>query len=165
MREERTEYWSRLSATTERSSLLQIFTFYDHYLEEFYSAKPSLRFASYAEQMHSLHQNGFGAFHVYAPYLSKAGIRSDWIIANCEHVQKRWAQENGVSYGAASWREDILRAQIAAFDPAILYTLNPLDFDSRFIRTLPKRPALIVGWRAAEIPAATDWTEFDLIRF
>jgi hypothetical protein len=57
----------------------------------------------------------------------------------------------------------ILRAQIEAFEPDILYLSHPIQFDSRFIRFLAKRPPMVMGWRAANIPAQVDWSEFDVM--
>jgi len=45
----------------------------------------------------------------------------------------------------------------------VLYLNDPITFDSRFIRLLSWKPSLILGWRAANIPRNTDWSEFDII--
>ncbi len=143
--------------------VFQLFTFYEHYLYQFYSTRPELLQATFDEQMQALYQDGFGVFHVYAPYLNSAGINAAWAIANCEPAQKRWAIEHGVPFRQEHWKEDIARAQIGYFQPTTLYTLDSIYFDSRFTRTLAPRPELIVGWRGAEIPSHTDWSDFDLI--
>ena len=53
--------------------------------------------------------------------------------------------------------------QIEAIEPDIIYFTDPIMFDSKFIRSLKKRPSIVLGWRAANIPENTDWSEFDCI--
>lgn len=152
-----------IQVATVPPSILQVFTFYEAYLDDFYRTRPGLADAPYAIQMEELYRDGFCVLHVHAPTLTELGSRATWVIANCEQTQRRWALENGLTVDPRDWRHQILRAQIAAFQPEALYLLNPIDFDSRFIRTLLPRPSIVIGWRAASIPPHVDWTEFDLI--
>lgn len=150
-------------SASHNASVFQIFTFYEAYLENFYRERPQLISAPFLTQMEALYRDGFGVMHVHAPQLQRFGSRAMWAVANCAPAQVRWALENNIAIDPNNWKEQILRAQIAAFAPDILYSLNPLDFDSKFVRTLDKRPPAVIGWRAADIPAYVDWAEFDLI--
>jgi acetyltransferase-like isoleucine patch superfamily enzyme/ubiquinone/menaquinone biosynthesis C-methylase UbiE len=142
---------------------LQIVTFYDSYLIEFYKNNKHLGITSYEEQISALLKDGFGASHILAPYLIELGYDSRLIIANYQPAQFRWAKENGFSFNQQQWFYEIVMKQVESFKPDILYLLDPINFDSNFIRSLKKRPSLILGWRAASIPERTDWTEFDSI--
>lgn len=146
-----------------KNGVFQLFTFYEEYLINFYLENPWLKNASFLQQMQALYNDGFGIFHVYSPFIAEYGVPSLWVVANCEWSQKAWAKENGFAFAEDNWKEDILRRQLEFYEPSVLYSLNPIDFDSKFIKTLNKRPELIVGWRAAEIPNWVDWSQFDLI--
>jgi len=142
---------------------LQIATFYDSYLLEFYKNNKHLANTSYEEQFSSLLKDGFGASHMIAPYLVKLGYDSRLIITNCQPAQFQWATENSLSFNQEKWFYEIVINQIETFRPDILYILDPINFDSKFIRSLTWKPSLILGWRAASIPHGIDWTEFDAI--
>ena len=71
-----------------------------------------------------------------------------------------WARENGLS--ASTNLTDILLAQIEAFQPDVLYQLDPILFPSSFVRRLPGCVKKVVAWRAAPIGGA-DLTEYDVV--
>lgn len=146
-----------------RPKLLQIFTFYDHYLDEFYFKNIGLNLRSYREQLQAIANDGFASLHIFAPYLSKIGYEAEYIIANSKELQSAWAKENNYNFNQKAWAHDIVRQQIEASKPDIIYCLNPLDYDSKFFSTVEHKAKLLVGWRAADIPAGTDWTGYNLI--
>ena len=151
------------SSAPAQPSIMQVLTFYENYLQEFYSQRPHLCTAPYHVQLRELYLDCFCAPHIHAEYMSQHGMSATWTVGNNFYLQRQWAEENGVTFRAESWHYDILREQVDKFCPTIFYVLNPIDFDSRFTRTLKHRPELIVGWRAAPIPKETDWGDFDLI--
>jgi hypothetical protein len=147
----------------ETRRFLQIFTFYDAYLREFYSKWPDLHLAPYAFQQSALKTDGFGGLHLLAPHFASLNYEADFIIANGESIQRQWAIENGIPNAKDIPLSRILEAQIERAKPDIIYCLNPLDFDSGFFQKLSWKPKLLIGWRAAPIPNETDWSSFDLI--
>ncbi len=144
--------------------LMQVHTFYPNYLHYFYSRRPDMAHAPYAEQARALHQDGFSAVHMLAEHLAPLGYEAELVVANNQAAQHAWAFEQGLDFrGRVPSPEDILLAQVEAFAPDVLYMSNPITFDSRFVRRLSRRPRLVLGWRAANIPESWDPTEFDLI--
>ncbi len=143
---------------------LQIHTFYQAYLDEFYRRQPALAGCGFRDQIQALIADGFAGGHMFAPYLESRGYRAHLVIANCGPAQRQWARENGVrETGGGQWFGEIVRRQVETIKPDILYLSDPITFDSRFLRSLDWRPALVAGWRAASIPAETDWSGFDLM--
>ena len=143
---------------------LQVLTFYDNYLSEFYERNPNIVPLNFEGQIKALLNDGFGGSHIIAPHLNAQEYDSKVIVANCVPAQIRWAQENNVPLEyKESLLYDILKSQIEKFKPDVLYLLDPIKFDSKFVRSLIWKPSLILGWRAANIPPGIDWTEFDLI--
>lgn len=140
---------------------LQVHTYYPGYLPQFEKENPACQLASHKRQTEMLLADGFAASHLFAPHLPHPQFESRFIAANWPLAQQTWAVENGVS--PKLHPSLILQKQIAAFQPDVIYFTNPIAFDSRFVRSLEKRPTLVMGWRAAEVPADTDWSDFDLI--
>lgn len=144
---------------------LQILTFYPAYLDAFYASRPGLADQAYEVQLEALFHDGFGASHVFAPYLKGYGYDSRMLVANCEPLQRRWLAEQGspLARQPELGIHDVVLRQVESFRPDIFYTSDPILFDSRFIRELSYRPAMVFGWRASSVPEETDWSEFDLM--
>ncbi|MHB8120730.1 MAG: methyltransferase domain-containing protein [Desulfuromonadaceae bacterium] len=142
---------------------MQVLTFYDQYLTDFYQKYPKLAASSYNDQIEALMADGFGAIHTYAPYLKEIGYQPLFILANCAQTQACWLQEQSLPFPTASWQKEIVRMQVERFQPDVLYLGNPIEFDASFVASLSWRPPLIIGWRAASIPPGTDMSHMDIM--
>jgi ABC-type polysaccharide/polyol phosphate transport system ATPase subunit/predicted SAM-dependent methyltransferase len=157
-----TIFWGRPNASPLK--FLQVHTFYPGYFTDFYYTNPHLAAAPFTDQINGLISGGFAALHMFAPYMAQLGYESHLIIANNPHSQHQWLRENNLSLeNPDDWLYETSRRQINHLKPEVLYLGDPISFDSRFIRSLSWKPPLILGWRAANIPEGTDWTEFDVI--
>lgn len=144
--------------------LLQVHTFYDQYLQEFYRKRPHLLQATFQTQLQTLIDDGFGGGHIFAPALREIGYDAHLVIANDIISQYRWARDHDVTLAKPeNWRRELLGQQVQLLQPELLYLNDPIAFDSRFIRSLSWRPKFVFGWRAAPVAPDTDWSEFDLI--
>lgn len=157
-----------LTSTSPQSQtpvFLQVHTFYDRYLEDFYRRNPHLEDESFASQINGLVRDGFSGIHIFAPYMSELGYEPHFIVANNSRSQVKWLIENGIYDIRES--DDLMRAvvrrQIETIKPDILYLTDPITFDGRFVRSLAWTPRAVIGWRAANIPSDTDWSSFDLM--
>jgi predicted SAM-dependent methyltransferase len=147
-----------------RLKFLQIHTFYEQYLQNFYKTNPDLSSASFREQTDALIKDGFSGIHMFAPYMESQSYDAHLIIANNPYSQQQWLQENNaVIMKRKNWMYEIIQKQIDNFKPDILYFSDPIAFDSRFIRSLSWKSSLVLGWRAANIPEQTDWSEYDVM--
>lgn len=143
---------------------LQVHTFYDKYLRNFYSRYPQQLTAAFDSQIKSLLQDGFGGGHLFSPYLSKLGYETQLIIANCQPSQKQWTREHGLEdIMQGNWLFEVVRYQVESFQPEILYLTDPITFDRKFVDSLSWKPKLVLGWRAATVSKNTDWSCFDVI--
>jgi len=149
----------------ETLRFLQVHTFYAEYLNGFYGARPELATADFETQSRALVEDGFSAIHMVAPCLAPLGYEARLIVANDPRSQGQWARENGrvQSPGAPFDLHGLVRAQIEAYRPQVLYLSDPVTFDGRFLRSLGHRPELVLGWRAADVPDAWDLAGFDLM--
>jgi spore maturation protein CgeB len=111
--------------------LLKASSYYPGYLAWFYARHPQLRESSYAEQHAALMADGFALSDAWSRHLGgpQGGFAVTELVVNAEHMQKRWAQENGIVYREAHWLADIFLAQFRAVAPRILYAhaqeINP----------------------------------------
>lgn len=142
---------------------VQVFFFYPAYLASFYQRNPTLADESYEVQRAALLNDGFYATHFFAEQLRRVGCDAHSLIGNCEPLQRAWAREHGTPFEPESWHHTVLAAQVDALQPDILYLSDPINYDSRFVRSLKTRPSFVAGWRAAIIPPWSDFTEIDLI--
>ncbi|MDX2221370.1 MAG: glycosyltransferase [Rhodospirillaceae bacterium] len=141
---------------------MQIASFYPAYLASFHRGHPPA--GDFAAQISALLADGFGGGHLIAPYMAGAGFAPLLVITNDMAAQSAWAMENGFPAPRTDADLRVLVArQIETFRPDALYVLDPIAFDARFLAALSYRPPLVMGWRAANIPAGTDWTGFDLM--
>ncbi len=143
---------------------MQIASFYPDYLHNFYGRQPDLAAQSFSAQIDALLGDGFGAGHLIAPAMKGVGFEPLLVITNAVPAQSRWAIENGLpaprSHGELT---ALVAQQIEMYQPDVLYVLDPIAFDGRFISSLRFRPRLVVGWRAANIPAGVTWVGYDVM--
>lgn len=145
--------------------IMQIHTFYSQYLATMYGQHPQLAQADFTSQIKALEVDGFSAVHMLGFHMDQLGHQSQVVIGNNLLSQYAWAFENGLARGPrrVPSPEEILIAQVEAFQPDVLYLSDPITYNSAFVRRLPRRPKLVLGWRAANVPADWDASEFDVI--
>lgn len=143
---------------------LQLFPHYAEYVRSFYARHPGAAALPYAEQNTRLQEDGVGLVHMLARYLAPQGFETEIVFTDCEPAQKQWLAEHGGSLVRPDqWRQEIAARQVDAARPDILYLTEPVAFDRHFLDRLEHRPRLVLGWKAAAIPAGTDWRGIDLI--
>lgn len=140
--------------------LLQVHRFYEKYLDSFYKSRPWLKTATFDEQMKELFQDAFSGIHIIAPYL-----RGKLIVANCAYAQYAWLRKHGIAISTIKGLEEkeIVQLQVASIKPDILYLSSPILYNGAFIRSLPYKPKLILGWMASDVPFGIDWNGFDIM--
>lgn len=143
---------------------LQVATFYSPYLTDFYRTRPGLADRSYAEQLDTLLADGLASVHLLASDMAPLGYEPTLVIGNALSLQRAWAREHGLPVPRVEAElPDIVRAQITYHRPDILYLLDAITYDARFLATVGWRPRMVLGWRAATIPSTTDWRGFDIL--
>jgi len=149
--------------STETPTFMQIHTFYERYLVNFYSFSPELTAAPFEKQIEALVEDGFSGNHIIAPYMEKFGYQSIFVVANNVYSQKSWLNEKNIWIDEnKNWLHEIVKKQIEYYKPDVLYLSDPITFDAKFLATLSYRPKFIIGWRASDIPVGTSFVGFDL---
>jgi hypothetical protein len=140
---------------------LQIHTFYDAAITDIYRPNGrDLESASFDIQTEAMLRHGFTATHLIAPYMKQMGYESQIVVANNRHSQSAWLREQGIQ---EPWDKfGAVKRQVETWKPDILYIGCPVEFDSKFIRSLSYRPSLVMGWKASTI-TDPDWSEYDVM--
>jgi len=142
----------------------QVHGFYNQYLACFYQNSRDLISASYQAQVQALLKDGYAASHLFAPYMKPIGYDSEIVFFDNQYSQFQWLYEN--EPGAVcteNWKDEIVIRQITAASPDILFLPGLKCFDSSFVRKLPKRPPIVMGWYGIEIEKEVDLSCFDVI--
>jgi spore maturation protein CgeB len=131
--------------------LAKLGVYYPKYLKQFYSENLGLSSQSAAAQHEALINDCFGSSDFWTHALKKLGYDTAEWIANAEPLQKRWAQERGVSFGE-DWFSDILLAQLQKFSPEVLLVADYSTVTAELLKTIRQScPSLrlVLGWCGA----------------
>lgn len=152
------------SAPSPRPLFLQVHPFYSGFLDKFHAENPHLAARPHAEIVQRLLEEGFSDIHMFAPHMRRYGYDGLLVVPNDAVSQARWWIDNvSADLPSGPQRGDIiLRAQVETLRPRVLYMVDAITWDSKFIRSLEHRPPVVASWRAADIPPHVDWTELDL---
>jgi hypothetical protein len=101
----------------------------------------------------------YGASQLLDPIL-KGEETAFFTIGNDPILQSMWARENGLNPNSPL--ERILLAQIEAHRTEVFYNLDPMRFESNFVRKLPGCVRFSLAWRAAPSPGA-DFSAYDRV--
>lgn len=113
----------------------------------------------FRERLDAFLHDRFGASHFLEPVLN--GDQSAFFTNGDDIVlQNMWAAESGMP--ANSSPESILLAQIENHRADVFYNLDPMRFQSSFVRRLPGCVKYSIAWRAAPSPGA-DFAAYNLV--
>lgn len=142
--------------------VMQVHSCYGKYCEYFYAAQPHLATQPFSEQMKAWVRDAYAGVHIMTPYL--AGCETMLVMSNCLEAQGAWLSAHGAPLNnVEDWQNEIVRQQVLVFQPDVLYIPDSIRFGAEFIRSLPFRPPVIMGWRGADVPLGTDWTGYDVM--
>lgn len=155
--------------------ILIVDTYYPEFVRQLYERQSELQTASYQNQLATFMQQRFGTSNYYSRYLTTLGYEAKDIIADNTTLQFQWAQEHNLPI--TTWPSlpylhtltdrlplyKILKAQIAEFQPDILYMQNISFCDPLTLRSLKKHVKLLVGQIASPLPPTPFLKPYDLI--
>jgi len=114
---------------------------------------------SYADHTAAFLSDRFGACHFLQPVL-KGDDAAFFSNGDHEPSQQCWAREHGLP--TRTPLDQILLAQIEHHRAEVFYNLDPMRYDSAFVRRLPGCIRHTIAWRAAPSPGA-DFGAYDRI--
>lgn len=124
----------RNGANMSTTQLLHATAYYPGFLRQFYKREPRLIGESYEKQLAALMYECFGWADFWKTHLEAMGAFEVQVaVSNAEPLQRAWAREHGHRVQDSAWRSDILCAQIAYYQPAVVVLVDGA-FDGRFAR-------------------------------
>ena len=99
-----------------------------------YEINPLLKTFPYQDQMRGIFSHFFNYGDSLTDALGQHGYDAAEILYDVEHLQKKWAEENGFKFSQENWQVEILVAQIQKFKPEILYLHNVFDLPLSLIK-------------------------------
>lgn len=136
--------------------LFQNFDIYPLYLA---NLRRKLGVITYRQVCEELLLDRFIAIHMLQPVLEESPDAA-FAIGRDEASQRDWAKSQGVSRRLS--RDEILIAQIEHHRTEVFYNMDPVRFDSSFVKKLPGCVKRKIAWRAAPSPGA-DFGAYDLV--
>ncbi|MBF0353713.1 MAG: glycosyltransferase [Alphaproteobacteria bacterium] len=167
--------------------ILIINTDYPNFLHAFYGKRPSLRLASYDEQMQERNRCLFGQADFYSHGFRTHGCSAWEVHANNRFMQVAWARENAphlvqpaqADPVSSSLRErlrrklfgkrlhdgllSVLAAQVAHYQPHVILNQDMYLVPGKFLKKVLPRTALVVGQIASPLPDPSRIAGYDLI--
>jgi len=132
---------------------------YPSYLAHFNKLPDTIAASGFSARRAAFLADRFGAPHILAPVLD-GSPDSFFTNGDDEVLQRFWARENGIP--AATPLQEILLAQIEHHRTEVFYNLDPMRFQSDFVRRLPGSVRAAIAWRAAPSPGA-DFRAYSLV--
>ena len=143
---------------------LHIHSFYPDVIQHLYRRTPGLADNDFKSQTQAVLKDGFSSSHIFVEDLSDMGFETHFIVPDNVYAQKQWVKENKPAFlNSESSLLDIVALQIETIQPDVIYTCDPVRFDSRFFKALTHQASLLMGWRGANIHDGMDWSSFDVI--
>lgn len=137
--------------------VFQFGTGYPQYYADFERRFPAAREATFAERLELLRHDRSLGVHLLAP-IDRRDPSAAFTFANDDVLQRAWAKERSF---VPKHAVDVLLAQIEEHRSEVVYSLNPVQFPSEFVKRLPACVKKTVCWQASPHPR-TDFSAYDV---
>jgi spore maturation protein CgeB len=140
-------------------------TYYERFLNDLYAKCPQLESSTYSEQLDTIFEQFFGLSDAYSFYLRQLGHDACEIIVNADRLQQCWAGEHGLTLtgNKHDQRRQVAAAQIAAFQPDVLYVFEWCPLGDAFLASQRDRVGLVVGQIASPLHESRTYRGYDLL--
>lgn len=147
--------------------MLKASSYYQRFLKVVYGQNPGLECKPYSDQYNVVLGASFAWGDFWKLNLESSGRYEVMeTVINAEPLQKSWAREHGVLWAEPTWSLDILKAQIADFQPDIFFS-HDFDIITPEFRAEVKRKfpcvKLIVAWNGIALHDAEKFAGVDLL--
>jgi spore maturation protein CgeB len=121
--------------------------YYPRYLRSFHADRPHLTGLSFDEHRRELLADHYAWHAELAEFMQRKGFDTDFVVANAETLQKKWAIENELQLSAQPrWEQSIAIAQILRCRPDAVWVSQHYLHDKEFIRAIRQHTRRIITW-------------------
>lgn len=144
--------------------VLMLWKYYPQYFSYFYKKYPYVADLSFKEHRNRIFDDHFAWPAELSKYMNQQGIEAEFIIANAESLQKKWAEENKFSsYSAESWEKEIVLEQIRRFKPDILWITSIFDYYGKFVKEALVYAKKAITWVGSPFMEEIDASGFSVL--
>lgn len=138
---------------------LFINTYYDAFINAFYSGAPGLASRPYNVQLDAIQGELFGDSNFYSKGIKNAGWYAEDVIVNCLPLQQAWADENGFSGSLSGIAEE----QIRRAKPDVLYIQDMNAIPSEFLAAVKPYVGLVAGQIACPFGNSVPFAYYNIL--
>ena len=147
---------------------MKIFFIVNHYedsLKSLYSENVALQNKTFTEQMSELKSHTLMPGFLWAKALMEQGYEVVYYYSNAYYCQKKWAEENNITFNQNNWEADISVAQIGYEKPDILFSIDWSEqYGPHFIERCKNAGAkFVVGWCGEAHPPVTFFKNHNVV--
>ena len=144
-----------------RVKIVQLESFYQAFIEQYYSRFPSMSSWSYESQLQALLECGWSSGQNVVPYLNPANYEAHYIIPSFTALQNKWADEHRMDLNSIS-PDQILFNQLERIKPDVIYLSDIFCFNFDILNFLSKKP-LVMCWHATALAPHIRWGSIDVL--
>lgn len=138
-------------------------TYYPPFLEQFYTSHPNYKNLSYAALQETLLEQHFADTGAAYHFCKAAGNEAFITIANCEALQKKWAEENHIPYNENNWAYEIALEQIKKQKPEMFFIESIFEYYGAFLAAAKPHCKKIAAWISTPYDSNLNLSNIDLI--
>jgi spore maturation protein CgeB len=146
---------------------LQVFPFYQNYLNGFYSNNPNIVDVDYNQNHAALMSDCFGIADFWVVNLNKLGNYSaNAVVFNDKVLQTKWAKEHQIAFSESNWVLEILEAQINELKPEVIFWNDCMFPNESYFNDFKKRfpfVKLLLGWDGVALNNLKIFKNFDIV--
>jgi hypothetical protein len=144
--------------------VLMLWGYYPYYLSYFYEKYPFVKGMPFEEHRNKILDDHFGWPAELSRYMNHQGIQTEFIIANAEILQKKWAEENNFRYySKENWLKEIAMEQIKRFRPDVLWTSSVSYCGRDFVKRALSYCKKAISWVSGITPNDFDVSGFSTL--
>ncbi len=146
---------------------LQVFPFYQSYLNGFYSNNSNVINLDYKKNHDALMSDCFGTADFWVTNLNKLGnYKANAVVFNDKILQAKWAKEHDVKYQENNWVQEILEAQINELKPEVVFWNDCMFPNVNYFEDFKKKfpfVKLLIGWDGVALNNLKIFKNFDIV--
>jgi hypothetical protein len=146
---------------------LQVFPFYQSYLNGFYSNNLNVIDLDYKKNQDALMSDCFGTADFWVENLNKLGnYEANAVVFNDKVLQLKWAKEHQIKYNENNWVLEILEAQINELKPEVVFWNDCMFPNVNYFEDFKKKfpfVKLLIGWDGVALNNLKIFKNFDIV--
>lgn len=144
--------------------VLMLWKYPPQYLAYFYKKYPTAANLSFKEHRERIFDDYFGWPAGLNRFMNQRGMRAEFIIANAESLQKKWAEENDFRrYSIKGMEKQIAMEQIRRFQPDVLWIGSHFDYYGRFVKEALSYSKKAITWVGSPFVNRADVSGFSVL--